>query len=224
MQAVEKEYQWDDRGTAFGTWRQLLTEDQDDWIAFKLCYIVEARLPSDLTSDEKRGLRARMDGYFQPWVEELYVDEALQVIEDEERLGLLSLPYNSPETRGRDHNLGNRQECLFSLVEPGRFEQLCEAVRKSSETWLRERVDFKLAIEQAVARGQVDIDRRTRRLHQRQLNRRRTNDHEDAGLAREIELNTMLAEALHNPVVTLDAIGIIVLSGSAPEVVLEASQ
>lgn len=224
MQAVEKEYRWDDRGTAFGTWRQMLTEDQEEWFAFKLCYIVEARLPSDLTSDEKSGLRARMDGYFQPWAEELYIDEALQVIEDEERLRLLSLPYNCPETQGRDHNLGSRQECLFSLIEPGRFERLCEAVRKSSEAWLRERMDFKLALEQSIARGQSDLDRRTRRLYQRQLNRGRANERVDAGLARELELNAMLAEALRNPVVTLDAIGVIVLSGYAPEVALEARQ
>ncbi|SAK87933.1 helicase SNF2 family protein [Caballeronia glebae] len=221
MRAVEQEYRWDDRGTAFGTWRHLLSDGEEEWFAFKLCYIVEASLPTDLTADEKSGLRARMDGYFQPWAEELYIDEALEVVEDEERIRLLALPYDSLETHGRDHNLGSRQECLFTLIEPSRFEQLCDAVRNSSEAWLRERPRFKLALEQSVARGQADIDRRNRRLFQRQLNQRQANERVDVGLARELELNALLSEALRNPVVTLDAIGIIVLSGRAPAAFME---
>lgn len=224
MRAIEHEIRWDDRGTAFGTWRQLLNADQEERFAFKLCYIVEARLPPSLTPDESSGLRVRMDSYFQPWTVELYIDEALQVIEDDEHLRLLSLPYKCPETQGRDHNLGSRLECLFALIEPRRFERLCMTVRQSSETWLRAREDFRLALEQSIVRGQVDIDLRTRRLQQRRLNRLRANECEDAGLERELELNGLLAEALHNPVVTLDAIGFIVLSGRTPEAFLESYQ
>lgn len=212
MRTIEREYRWDDRGTAFATWRQVPEMGDNEWLGFKLCYIVEARLPDGLDEGQKTSLRARLDNYFPPWFDVLYVDSELCAVDDPDRLALLMLPYD----KSRDSNLGNRPESLEALIDPTQFERLCHGVRASSESWLREKAKFKETIVQAVERGSLDITRRIRRLEQRRANLAYAGESEDSGLTREIELNQLLLKVLANPIVKLDAIGTIVLSGRSP--------
>lgn len=217
MTSIQSEYRWDDRGTAFSTWRQLLEPGQPEWLAFKLCYVVEARLPDSLNENEKNGLRARLDGYLPPWPDVLYVDSELNPVEDQIRLVLLSKPYNGQDSRGLDFNLGSRQDALFGLIDPTHFEKMCYSIRSTSEAWLRQQLGFKNRVNDAYERGLLDIEHRNRRLNQRRQVRLSEGELEDSGLTREIELNQIVLETLGNPVVRLDAIGAIVLSGRSPQ-------
>lgn len=224
IRAIVREYSWDDRGTAFATWRQVLEPDQQEWLGFKLCYVIEARLPDKLSDDEKESLRARLDGYFPPWTDVLYVDAELNPVNDPIRLELLSLSYKGQDTKGHDFNLGNRQEALFRLIDPAHFERLCYSIRTASENWLREQLSFKKTVSRAYDRGVLDIEHRNRRLNQRRLIRSTSGELEDTGLAREIELNQKLIETLSNPIIRLDAIGAIVLSGRSPQEFIESEE
>ncbi len=222
IRAIEREYRWDDRGTAFSTWRQLLERGQEEWIAFKLCYVIEGRLPDALSSDERSSLQARLDGYLPPWRDVIYVDAELKPITDAEHISLLSKPYKGTETRGLDFNLSSRQEALFGFVDPTHFERLCYSIRDASEAWLREQDRFKSVVKEAYERGLLDIEHRRARLNQRRSNLSISGELEDSGLTRELELNQKILETLGDPVVKLDSIGVIVLSGRSPDEFLGA--
>lgn len=221
MQAIEREYRWDDRGTAFATWRQVLAPGHQEWIAFKLCFVIEARLPDAISNDEKSGLRPRLDGYLPPWSDVIYVDAELNPVIDQTYLDLLTLPYRGEATKSRDFNLSSRQDALFGLIDAAQFERLCISIRSESELWLREQRRFKDTVNNAYEQGLLDIEHRNRRLSQRCQARKYSGELEDAGLTREIELNNKVLASLGNPIVKLDAIGAIVLSGRSPSEFLE---
>ena len=217
IRIAEREFKWDDRGTAFATWRKILPEGESEFIAFKLCYVVEARLPDGLNDDEKNSLRARLDGYLPPWTDVLFVDVDLNPIESGDRLSQLSVPYKSLGSQGQDFNLGSRRKALNALIDPMMFERLCVSIRTSSETWLRNQPRFQQKINEATNHGIRDIDRRIRRLDQRRKLLDDTDRTMESELDREIDLNKILHDSLNNPSVKLDAIGMIVLSSQSPQ-------
>ena len=219
MRPLQREVSWDDRGTAFATWRHLPNWAGYEHMAFKLCFVVEARLPEGLTSEEKNSLRARLDGYLAPSAEVLYINADLGPVEDVEMLEVLERPYARAGRASEyaDYNLGSRQDVLFGLIDASKFDTLCHRIRSASESWLRGRDRFVDMVKAATERGTLDIDQRNRRLLKRQGLLRVSGDVEDSGLQREIDLNSKLLETLSNPVVRLDAIGAIVLSSQSPQ-------
>lgn len=221
IRAVEREYRWDDRGTAFSTWRRTLEPSDPEYLAFKLSYVVETRLPEDLSEDEKTSLRVRLDGYLPPWTDVIYVDAELNIVDDDGRLALLERPYETQQAGGQDFNLGSRQEALFGLIDRSRFENLCHAIRSTSESWLCAQDRFKDTVSKAHERSLMDIEHRNRRLNQRRQTLANAGELEDSGLGREIDLNQKILETLSKPLVRLDAIGAIVLSGRSPEEFVE---
>ena len=208
MRQLDRQRRWEDRGTAFATWRHLPQIDDDLWLGFKLCYIIEARLPPGLRADELHSLRARMDTYLAPWLQTFFVDAELQVVTDPARLRMLDRPYDE----FTDISLVRRPKLFDHLMGRTQFETLCRQVREHSEDWLRKNASYQRAIEEAVEKGRLDINRRITRLNQRKKNRAEHGEPLDSGLDRDIELNVMLLEALPNPTVHLDAIGLIALS------------
>lgn len=213
MRRLERQCRWEDRGTAFATWRHLPQIEDDLWLGFKLCYIVEARLPTGLLTEEHQSLRARMDTYLAPWLQTFFVDAELQIVSDPHRLQMLDRPYDEHT----DISLVRRPQLFDHLMGRTQFEDLCRQVREHSEAWLRNNESYSLAIDSAVEKGRLDINRRIRRLNQRKKNRVSRGEPIESGLDREIELNEVLLAALPNPVVRLDAIGLIALSRLSPE-------
>lgn len=212
--ALESMYRWDDRGRAFATWRKVFDPQQDEWIAFKLCYIVECQLPEGLSEDEKRSLRSRGDWYFTPWAEVMFLDANLEVVDDPYLLECLSRPY---DPKKKDYNLGSRQDALYKVISPVQFENICHKVRERSESWLRDSPAFQEKVAEGVVRGQMDINKRNRRLTMRKNACDANGEFPDAGLDRAMEINRSFLESLENPQIKLDAIGMIVLSGRSPE-------
>jgi ATP-dependent helicase HepA len=213
MKQLELQCRLEDRGTAFATWRCLPQIDDDLWLGFKLCYIVEARVPAGLRVEEQQSLRARMDSYLAPWIQTFFVDAELQIVTDPERLGMLDRSYDED----MDISLVRRPQLFDHLMGRTQFVELCKKVRERSEAWLRNDTSYRQAIDSAVEKGGLDIRRRINRLKQRKTNRANRGEPIDSGLDREIELNDRLLVALSDPVVRLDAIGLIALSNLSPE-------
>jgi ATP-dependent helicase HepA len=208
MHHLEQHLRWEDRGTAFATWRHLPQIDDDIWLGFKLCYIIEAHLPSGLSVDEIQSLQSRLDTYLTPWVQTFFIDGELQIVSDPVRLRMLELPFDE----GIDTNLARCPQLFDQLVNNIQFETLCQQVREHSEVWLRNNESYQRAVKEAVEKGQLDIQRRIMRLKQRKKLRTENGETIDSGLDRDIELNNKLLEVLPNPAVRLDAIGLIALS------------
>lgn len=213
MRLLEKQCRWEDRGTAFATWRHVPRMEDDLWLGFKLCYIVEARLPTGLSPEEQQSLRARLDTYLAPWLQTFFVDAELQVVTDPVRLRMLDRPYDEDT----DTSLVRRPQLFDHLMGRTQFEVLCRQVRNHSEDWLRNNASYRRAVGEAVERGRLDIQRRITRLNQRKTSRSKRGEPIDSGLDREIALNTVLLDVLPNPEVRLDAIGLVALSRLAPE-------
>lgn len=213
MKQLELQCRLEDRGTAFATWRCLPQIEDDLWLGFKLCYIVEARLPSGVSAEESQSLRTRMDSYLAPWLQTFFVDAELQVVTDPARLQMLDRPYDEHS----DISLVRRPQLFDHLMGRTQFSQLCVEVREHSEVWLRNDIEYQCSIDSAIDKGSFDIRRRISRLNQRKASRASRGEHIDSGLDREIELNDKLLVALRNPVVRLDAIGLIALSRLSPK-------
>jgi hypothetical protein len=212
MIAAEAEYRWDDRGTAFATLRVVDDVDFADFLAFKLCYFISARLPNGLSRAESTGLRARLDGLLRPRYQVVFVDPDLNPIDNPRILEMLGEPYRSSEAGGRDYNLGSRQDALYAHIDALRFEALCRRVRDTSEQMLRAEESFVSAVAEAVDRGRAYFDIRLRRLRQKLS----AGIAERARVAREVELYEAALVTLADPDVTLDGIGAIVLTNRAP--------
>ena len=204
------ECEWDDRGTAFATWR--VTERQSDiasaYLVFKLCYIVRSRLPGELASSERDAVRAQLDGVFPPRLEVIYLDHNLTKISDPALLELLKQPYVSHRDGGHDYNLGSRMDALYDVIDAVRFSELCSDVRARSEELLRSDEKFIAAVMESVETGTRRINLRLRRLRQKLS----VGIENEVGLRREIAVLNRLLPVLGNPVVTLDSVGVTVLS------------
>lgn len=214
--AAEKHLRWEDRGTAFATWRREPAIGDATWFAFKLCYQIEGQLPDGVNPEERIALQARIDGYLPPWVETLYVGSDLKPITDVGMLDILGRPYKAGNMTSGDLNIGSRHELLQQVIDSALFNRLCHTVRDESEDWLLKQEKFCATVREAASRGKIDLERRLRRFKMRQavLKGERA---EEAGLAREVELNQLLVEGLGTPKIRLDSIGVIVVSGQPPQ-------
>ncbi len=226
LTAIFKEYNWDDRGTAFATWRNYKSFNSQEWIGFKLCYQVSKwneKITNEqgehvLTMEEEFAFETKLDSYLLPWTEVIYVDEQLGVVEDATYLTLLSQPYNPGEAAYVDYNLGNDKKPLFEFMPKDIFEEKCYAIREESERWLRDQPSFKINILNLLGRAKIDISKKTKRLRQKQKNASREAKYD---IEREILINNLVLEVVDKPQIKLDAIGAIILSNKNPQEFLE---
>lgn len=217
----------DDRGAAFSTWRHRVSWAYDDWIGFRVCYLVEAAPTAAIdllgvadSSAVARALQRRADALFPPMYETLYIDSHMRPVVDDTIITLLEERYSDTGVReGRDYNLASRPEDLRSVMTPGALHQLCTGVRAQSEEILRQSHDFTDRVQQARVRGRNTIASRIARMEARQRALMRENGGSsgpDETMAKDIAIENALITAVEAPRVRLDAIGLYVLSGSPP--------
>jgi ATP-dependent helicase HepA len=216
---------WDDRGTAFATWRQSTawpSAERGQWQGFKLTYVVEgnwngALAESALNTRLATVLRRRLDGLFAPGLHVLHVDLALQEVDDPELLRILAASYCSGG-RGEyhDYNLGSRRDALFSVVDPNRWASLCGQVREASETLLRRSPAFQERVRRAVQGAEDELRDQNERLRRRAVAVEAEIGTADVWLAEEIRLNEAILGVVAEPRVRLESIGFIVVTDEAP--------
>ncbi|MSR09288.1 MAG: hypothetical protein EXR82_07125 [Gammaproteobacteria bacterium] len=215
---------WDDRGTAFATWRvdkAWKTDQWGEWMGFRLCYQVEAdveaalkKIPHTWQVSDMRSIRRRADALMPPWVEEIYLDESLSEVIAPHVLEMLGRHYDKGQ---RDYNLGSRQDALFALVNRQRFHQLCQEVRDRSQELLIGNSRYQERALAAARGAQESLV-----VHNQQLRRRNAAIANERGqgdptIDVEIAINDAINEAILRPKVKLDAIGFFVISDSPPQ-------
>lgn len=217
---------WDDRGTAFATWRVAPGWRGGIWLGFKLCYVVELdaaaireQLGGRLAPELEPNLRRRADALLPPWIEVLYLDTDLCEVEDPELLNLLGQPYEPHGRRvdeARDFNLGSRRDWLLDAVGQKELADLTRQVRARSEELLRASAHF---VEQTSAAARLAVDEMTGR-NWRLANRRAATQREggrvEQALERETAINRAIGEVVGQPTVRLDAIGLFVIADRPP--------
>lgn len=211
IDVLERFTRWDDRGSAFATWRKHAHWTGDGWMGFRICMIVEPGLADDnlLRPDPRQLAIARCaQQYLPPTYMMLHVEASGEPVTDTKLNAILALPYAKERSSGRpwvDVNLGSRPELFSSIIDPGQFAGICRSVREKAVSTLLDTDAFRDKSGQAVAAARADVERRRSRLARRAA----------AGetIADELAAAEAVLAAVSRPSVRLDAIGFFILSG-----------
>lgn len=213
IDAVLRFTQWDDRGTAFVTYRTVPNWDQEAWVGFKLCFTVEPNLHlEDLLApsrEELAGFR-RAQRYLPQREHILFIDINGDPVGDGALLELLAMPYNGHRKGpGADLNLGSRPSLLAEYIAPSAFEAACRRVRDMARELLSSQPSVHQAIEAATNLALSDLKRRTNRLQRR-------HSVGDAMARDDIGLIESILPCISGPAIRLDAMGCFILGGALP--------
>jgi ATP-dependent helicase HepA len=202
---------WDDRGTAFATYRPVTDWRDEAWIGFKLCFTIEPSLDmADLLAPSRAELAAsrRAQRYFAQSEQTLFIDINGEAVTDPALLAVLSQPYNGHcKGPSADINLGSRPHILADYIDSAVFPAVCRRVRDGARQTLSEQPAVLDAITAATTLATSDLQRRRNRLQRRQ----------SAGdtMARDdIALIESILPSIASPAVRLDAMGCFILSGA----------
>ena len=210
IDVLERFTRWDDRGSAFATWRKHVDWTDQDWMGFRICLIAEPGAVEDnlLRPDPRQlAIARRAQQYLQPKHVMLHVEATGELVADAKLEAILALPYANERAPGRpwiDVNFGSRPELFSSIIDPGQFAAICRSVRDNAVSTLLNSNAFRDQSNQAVAAARADFERRRARFARRVT----------AGetIADELALAEEVLAAVSRPSVRLDAIGFFFVS------------
>ncbi|MDZ4820656.1 MAG: protein DpdE [Planctomycetota bacterium] len=218
---AERFTRWDDRGTAFITWRTVPEWARDIWMGFRLCFVIEANVRiEDLLAPSRSDLAAtrRALRYFPLRSHIAHVDINGDEVTDPMLQDILRRPYRKGEQGGEsgsDVNLSSRPHLLADLIDGTAFANVCRSVRSTvCDRLLADEAIAKL-IESGVALAKADLQRRTNRFLRRDVLG-------DTIARAEIETIEMLIPAIRQPAVRLDAMGCFIVASTRPRQTVDA--
>lgn len=205
---------WDDRGTAFITYRTVPNWKGDVWIGFKLSFSVEPNIEiSDLLSPSRAEFAAsrRAQRYLPQSAQTIFIDINSDQVTDLNFLAILSEPYDGDgKGLSRDVNLGSRPRILAKIIDPDSFQTVCRSVRDNARQMLANQPELAQAISTATRLATNDIQRRENRLTRRQ-------SAGDAMAREDIALVKSILPSIAEPAIRLDAMGCFILGGRLQE-------
>ena len=222
---LERLLRWDDRGTAFATWRvepRWFGEGRGTWLGFRLVYVLEADVESvqvALFDDmDALSLRRRMDSLLPPWTMTLYVDAEMEPITDPLLLEILARPYSdrSDGDGARDYNLGSRRDALYTTIGFSQLSDACMRATQASEELLKNSPQFQHWMDHYASKAVRELYADNDKLERRNEAFLRETGEAAVGIERDRRVNAAIAEALSTPSVRLDALGLFVVSNSSP--------
>lgn len=212
---AERFTRWDDRGTAFVTWRTDRAWTGELWLGFRMCFVVEPSLPlADLYAPSRKELALirRAQRFLQPQSYVIHVDADGDPVDDAELLEILARPYRNDNHSGgqtNDLNLASRPQLLANVIDPSRFAALCRSVRDIAQR----RLIADPALEDAIASGKRLVARDIERRRNRLLRRQSTGD---AAARDDLQAIEAIQPAITEPAVRLDAMGCFIVSRDLP--------
>lgn len=227
--SVEKLLSWDDRGTAFATWRAHpeWPAERGCWTGFRLFQIVEPDLDfnSDFGSNEiPQSLKRRAHSLLPPWTVNIYIDTGLNEVTDPALLKILELPYKGAGSEGRyrDFSLGKYIQVCNSLADPAIFRDWCVGASAKAKGLLLGSTAFRERMTGIISNAQKVVEIWNERLSRRKNVELQAGREEAAQeILREMQLNLILLEGVKNPSVRLDAMGFFVIADQGPGVTVD---
>jgi ATP-dependent helicase HepA len=210
MDAVDRYTRWDDRGTAFATWRIDPAWDDDPWLAFKVTLAVEPAIEmADLSNPtaSERALFRRAQRYLTPFTATLFLDSGASLVTDRRAIEIMSRPYN---TDAADINLGSRPALLATVIDAASFEHCCRAVRDAAYSRMSGNPDFIGKVDAAGDAATADLRRR------RAAYERRSADGDTSAIA-DLDAADRVVASVKAPAIRVDAIGCFVVSRDRPK-------
>lgn len=215
LDLAERFTRWDDRGTAFVTWRTAPEWANELWLGFRLCFVVEPDIPiSDMFAPSRVELAAlrRAQRYFPPSTVSVHVGIDGAVVADPTLLSILTRPYRRADERAgsvADVNLASRPHILASVIDPAAFGALCRSVRDRCRSVLLAEKSLSDAVAAAERLALAEVERRRIRLRQRC-------SAGDRAAQTDIRAIESILPAITNPAVKLDAMGCFIVSNEPP--------
>lgn len=214
LDTLERFTRWDDRGTAFMTWRTVPGWSVEPWLGFRLCVVGEpsaSRMSALAPTTAELAAERRAEGYFQRQTQTIYIDINGRPVEDERLLDILKRPYlkGAGADGIRDLNLGSRQDLLGDLVDKTAFQAICRAIRETAREQVLGSDMHRARVAQAVEAANGDLRRRQRRLSV--VTSSTGASETDAALIERI------IPWISNPRVRLDAMGLFVVARTPPD-------
>jgi ATP-dependent helicase HepA len=215
LDGCQRFMRWDDRGATFLTLRidSSWPKESPAWLVFKLCFVIEPNLPetSEIFSnaDDMGGLR-RAQQFLPPSLHIIYLDVQGMPITDTDHLAMLERPYlKTRDGCQGDLNLGSRPEVLGEFIDPVLLPRLCAQVHKQGNHEILRRGEVVTLLGQAAKRAQEDAERRGRRLLRRA-------NFDGVDIQDELNVNQKIVQAVAQPQIRLDAIGLFIVCGEIP--------
>lgn len=215
LDLAERFTRWDDRGTAFVTWRTAAEWPHDLWLGFRLCFVVEPDVPiSDMFAPSRAELASmrRAQRYLPLRTVSVHVDIDGVVVEDPTLLSILTRPYRRADERlgtNVDVNLTSRPHILASVIDPVSFGALCRSVRDRCRSVLLAEKSLGDAVAAAERLAMGEVERRRIRLRQRYAAG-------DLAAHADIRAIESILPAIASPAVKLDAMGCFIVSNEPP--------
>lgn len=209
---IERFTRWDDRGTAFITWRVAPEIADDLWLGFQLCFVIEPDVQlSDLLrpSQAELALVRRAQGYLAPQSHVVLVDIDGEPVADPRIREVLQRPYRKREEGGSDINLSSRLHLLAPIIDFETLAERCRAVRDKARSELAVLPVLHERIAAAEAAASADLERRRNRLARRA-------SAGDALARSDMARLEALLPAIREPAIRLETIGAFVLSPHSP--------
>ena len=226
---LEEMLRWDDRGTAYATWRMDPDWPGETWLGFRLVFVVEANLEAaqevlgnasipETLPISMSGINRRLDSMLPPWTAQLYVDIQMQPVSDTFLLDVLGRPYTTePDASGRmDFNLGSRRNALYETIG---FEELfsaCNRVRQEAEAQLRTSQQFNSMVNGRVQSVLAELDVTRRSLERRGSFILEESGGTASGLEVDLLVNAAVTAGITSPTIRLDSIGLIIVADQPP--------
>lgn len=212
---------WEDRGTAFSTFRvveenfPIMIYRGEIKIMFKLHFIVEAGFPTevlqqDYNSDYYSYMR-RTDDYLPPKIFTVYIDENLNVIEDEDITDALDEPYL--DSTDVDTNLSSRRSIIDHFIDPDKLTILCKDISQRSKDILLNSSEYRTSHIEALKKVKTDVELKCTNLERRKSVQDESNitviNHEYKKL---VSFEKSLISGIEAPNIKLDSFGMFFLS------------
>ena len=216
IDALERLLDWDDRGSAFATWRFYRGQGGvgEEKIFFRLCWIVSPGSVSEanlLIGEDAQSIRRKAESFLSSWTLVQHVGTDFVEIRGNGDLDLLETPFNSEENYyTQDFNLSSRPTWLHSVIGVSEFADLCTHIRDYGNEILEGSEVFIDRCRSAITIATLDYQRRQQRRQSR-------NTREDALANRELIFDNAVLESVKSPEVRLDSVGVIVLAGYIPQ-------
>ena len=216
IEALTKQLRWDDRGTAFITWRLSRQVPAGSlWLFVKLCFVIKSAVPyrdAVLAPAAVDAMRRRATALLPPCTAILYLDSNLSEVTDSATIATLQGTYRTQvhDGRARDYNMADRPLALDMVVDSVQLAKICRAARDNGAELVRARPEFIRSIEEAVRLANELAERRRRRVELRRLLGLKEPD------SGESKLDLRVQQAVECPEVRLDSIGIFMLASQLP--------
>lgn len=214
---LQEYMEWEDRGTAFSTFR-IVNENFPIFIPFgeiriifKLHFIVESGL-TNLASENisyHELFRRRTDDYFPPKIFIVYVDENMRIVEDTGITDILDQSYD----KSIDTNLSSRRGIIDHFIDADKLDALCKRVSKYSKDILLNSMEYQAAYDDAISKAKIEIDLKCINIKRRQkIQEQMKIDCNLEEYDKLIMFEESIIEGIRSPIIKLDSFGMFFLS------------